>query len=130
MDRREFVTAGTLMAAQTVLGANDRVRIGLIGTGNRCMYLAGLLKTLPQAEIVAACDVYEPRRLAAVEKMGAQAAPVTDYREILDRKDIDAVVIGTPDHWHATMILQAIAAGKDVYCEKPVTHDLSEGEKL
>jgi predicted dehydrogenase len=133
VNRREFVTtavAGTLLASRRALGANDRVRIGLIGTGGRCMYLAELLKGLPGNEIVAACDVYEPRRLEAVEKMGPQTKPASDYREVLDRSDIDAVVIGAPDHWHVPMTLDAVAAGKDVYCEKPITHTLAEGDKL
>jgi predicted dehydrogenase len=133
VNRREFVTAaaaGTLFATKRVLGANDLIRIGLIGTGERCMYLASLLKSLPGNEIVAVCDVYEPRRLAAVEKMGPRAKPASDYREILDRNDVDGVVIGAPDHWHVRMTLDAVAAGKDVYCEKPVTHTLEEGDKL
>jgi len=133
VNRRDFVTtavAGTLLANRRALGANDRVRIGLIGTGGRCMYLAELLKGLPGTEIVAACDVYEPRRLEAVEKMGPQTKAASDYREVLDRSDIDAVVIGAPDHWHVPMTLDAVAAGKDVYCEKPITHTLAEGDKL
>jgi predicted dehydrogenase len=133
VNRREFVTtaaAGTLLAGQRALGANDRIRVGLIGTGQRCMYLAGLLKGLPGNEVVAACDVYEPRRLSAVEKMGPQAQPASDYRAVLDRNDVDAVVVAAPDHWHVTMTLDAVAAGKDVYCEKPVTHAIEEGDKL
>ncbi len=133
MNRRDFVTsatAATLLAPQHALGANDRIRIGLIGTGGRCTYLAGILKNLSGTEIAAACDVYEPRRLATAEKMGAGCQPAPDYRQVLDRRDIDAVVIGAPDHWHVPMTLDAVAAGKDVYVEKPVTHDLSEGEKL
>lgn len=133
MQRRDFLTssgAAVLLAPQRVLGANDRIRIGLIGAGGRCMYLARILKDVPGTEIVAACDVYEPRRLEAAEKMGPPAQPVADYREILDRKDVDAVVIGAPDHWHTPMTLDAVAAAKDVYVEKPVTHDVSEGEKL
>ena len=132
MNRREFVTtaAGTLLAGERVLGANDRIRIGLIGTGGRCMYLARLLKGLPGTEVVAACDVYEPRRLEAVEKMGPQTTPVSDYRDVLSRNDVDAVVIGAPDHWHVPMTLDAVAAGKDVYCEKPITHTIEEGDKL
>lgn len=94
------------------------------------MYLAGLLKGLAGTEIVAACDVYEPRRLEAAERMGPQAKPTGDYREVLDRNDVDAVVIGAPDHWHVPMTLDAVAAGKDVYVEKPVTHSLDEGDKL
>ena len=119
-----------MLAPQRALGANERVRIGLIGTGGRCQYLGGVLKNLAGAEIVGACDVYEPRRLEAAQKMGPQARPAADYREILDRRDVDAVVIGAPDHWHTPMTLDAVAAGKDVYVEKPVTHDLGEGEKL
>ncbi|HZT29319.1 MAG TPA: Gfo/Idh/MocA family oxidoreductase [Bryobacteraceae bacterium] len=133
MNRRDFVTAtatGTLLASGRVLGANDRIRIGLIGTGGRCMYLASLLKGLPGNEIVATCDVYEPRRLAAAEKMGPPARPVADYRAVLDDREIDAVVVGAPDHWHTPLTLAAVAAGKDVYCEKPVTHTVAEGPKL
>ena len=113
-----------------MLGANDRIRIGLIGTGGRCQYLGTVLKNLPGTEIVAVSDVYEPRRLAAAEKMGPQAETVEDYRKVLERKDVDAVVIGAPDHWHVAMTLDAVAAGKDVYCEKPVTRELSEGDRL
>ena len=77
------------------------------------MYLAGLLKAAADTEIVAACDVYEPRRLEAVAKMGPQTKAVADYREVLYAKDIDAVVIGSPDHWHTPMVLDAVAAGKE-----------------
>jgi len=104
--------------------------MGLLGTGGRCMYLAELLQSLPGNEIVAACDIYEPHRLEAVEKTGPHTTASADYREVLDRKDIDAVVIGAPDHWHVPMTLDAVAAGKDVYCEKPITHTLEEGDKL
>ncbi len=132
MKRRDFLTtaAGTLLAGSRVLGANDRVRIGLIGTGNRCMYLARLLDHLPANEIVAACDINELHRFAAVDTVGNQAKPVADYHEVLDRNDIDAVVIGAPDHWHVRMTLDAVAAGKDVYCEKPVTHTIEQGDLL
>ena len=94
------------------------------------MYLAELLQSLPANEIVAASDAYEPRRVEAAQRMGPQARPVGDYREILDDRNIDAVVIGAPDHWHVPMTLDAMSAGKDVYCEKPVTHNISEGDKL
>ena len=91
---------------------------------------AGVGKTRLLTEFVAACDAYEPRRLEAVDKLGAQTKQYLDYREVLDRNDIDAVMIGAPDHWHVPMTLDAVAAGKDVYVEKPVTHRLEEGDKL
>ena len=94
------------------------------------MYLAELLTGLPANEIVAACDINELRRAEAIDTLGKQAAPVADYRRVLDRNDIDAVVIGAPDHWHTRMTLDAVAAGKDVYCEKPITHSIEEGEGL
>jgi predicted dehydrogenase len=131
-DRRQFVRAALATAASysRVLGANDRIRIGAIGTGGRCQYLLGLLNKIELNDIVAVCDVYEPRRLEAKSKYGSQAQDYNDHREILDRKDIDAVVIGTPDHWHVPLLLDAIKAGKDAYCEKPVTHSVDEGEPL
>jgi predicted dehydrogenase len=80
--------------------------------------------------MTAICDVYEPRLLQAAEIAGTSALKVTDYRRILDNREIDAVVIGTPDHWHKTITLDAIAAGKDVYVEKPVSHSIAEGAEL
>jgi predicted dehydrogenase len=133
VNRRDFLkstTSASLLAQSKVLGANDRVRIGLIGAGGRGNFLAGLLASLPGNELVSACDVYEPRRQAAAKKMGSQAEATGDYRRVLDRRDVDAVVIATPDHWHTPMTLEAVAAGKDVYVEKPVTHHLSEGDAL
>jgi predicted dehydrogenase len=127
MNRRAFLATA---AAGSLLAASDRVRIGLIGTGSRCMMLADYLKAMAGVDIVTACDVYEPRRLAVAGSMGPQARPVLDYRDVLDRNDVDAVVIAAPDHWHTRMTLDAVAAGKDVYCEKPVTHTLAEGDLL
>ena len=135
-DRRTFfVTAsglalGTRMASAAVQGANDRIRIGVIGTGGRARSLMTHLKKLPGNEMTAICDVYEPRLLQAAEIAGASALKVSDYRRILDNREIDAVVIGTPDHWHKTITLDAIAAGKDVYVEKPVSHSIAEGAEL
>jgi predicted dehydrogenase len=132
VNRRNFVTtaAGTIAAAGRIPGANDRIRVALIGTGGRCNGLATHLKSIPGNEVVLACDVYPPRREAMCEKMGPQAKPVHDYRKVLDSRDVDAVVIAAPDHWHTRMVLDAVAAGKDVYCEKPVTHSVAEGEPL
>jgi predicted dehydrogenase len=131
--RRQFLRAATIATAASygrILGANDRIQVGAIGTGGRCQYLMGLLNKLGENNIVAVCDVYEPRRLQAKEKLAPAARDYVDYRAVLERNDIDAVVIGTPDHWHVPITIAAVRAGKDVYCEKPVTHSLAEGEPL
>ena len=134
--RRAFLTAATGMAvgvrlaASTAQGANERIRVGVIGTGGRARGLMNHLKRLPGNEMVAVCDVYEPRLLQAAEIAGSGAAKVNDYRRILDDRQIDAVVIGAPDHWHKTMTLDAGAAGKDVYVEKPVSHSIAEGAEM
>jgi predicted dehydrogenase len=134
--RRSFLTAasaliaGGRLAASSAQGSNDRIRIGVIGTGGRARGLMNLLKKLPGNDMVAVCDVYEPRLLQAAEIAGITAAKVADYRRILDDRQIDAVVIGTPDHWHKTITLDAVAAGKDVYVEKPVSHSIAEGAEM
>ena len=124
------VIAGARLAASQPQGAGDRIRIGVIGTGGRARNLMTLLKRLPGNELVAVCDVYEPRLLQAAEIAGPAAAKVADYRRMLDDRSIDAVVIGTPDHWHKTMTLDAVAAGKDVFVEKPVSHSIAEGAEM
>jgi predicted dehydrogenase len=123
------VAIGARASAQRALGPNDRVRIGVIGTGGRARALMNQLKTIAGAELAAICDVYEPRLLQAAEIAGS-APKEADYRRILDNRDIDAVLIGTPDHWHKTMTLDAVAAGKDVYVEKPVSHTIEEGAEM
>jgi predicted dehydrogenase len=132
-NRRDFLRNSVVLTALStsrILGANERVRIAGLGTGGRCSYLLSLASKAG-AEIVALCDVYEPRRLAAQEKLAPAArADYVDYRELLDRKDVDAVIIGSPDHWHVAMTLDAIQSGKDVYVEKPVSHTIEEGERL
>jgi predicted dehydrogenase len=135
-DRRTFFTAasglalGTRLAKASAQGANNRIRLGVIGTGGRARGLMNHLKRLPGNEMVALCDVYEPRTLQAAEIAGSAATKVADYRRILDDRGIDAVVIGTPDHWHKTITLDAVAAGKDVYVEKPVSHTIAEGAEM
>src|SRR5262245_26033504 len=93
-----YVVTSALSAAK-ILGANDRVRLGAIGTGGRARYLMGLLKNLPGNEQIAVCDVYEPNLDQAVALLGSSPKRFTDYRAMLDTKEIDAVVIGSPDHW-------------------------------
>jgi predicted dehydrogenase len=133
--RRQFLkasarsTAAWLSAAsyRSVLGANERVRTGLIGIG-----LIGKRHLLdfmaqPDVEIAAICEVYRPRLEEGVATSSGKAASFKDFRQMLDRKDIDAVVVSTPDHWHALMTILACAAGKDVYVEKPLTLFIKEG---
>jgi predicted dehydrogenase len=134
--RNSAIGAGAMisssrLAAANILGANDRIRLGAIGLGGRSRKsLTPLHKNQPDTEIVALCDVYETNLLRAVSEISGKAQQIRDYRAVLDDKSIDAVIIGTPDHWHAKMVLDAVQAGKDVYVEKPVTHSLDEGAAL
>ncbi len=107
----------------------ERIRVAGLGTGGRCQYLLGTLAKVGGAQIVAVCD-YEPRRAEAREKLAPDAREYEDYRQVLDRNDIDAVFIGSPDHWHVTMRVDALRVGKDVYVEKPVSHNVEEGGRL
>jgi predicted dehydrogenase len=131
-NRRRFLGAAIATAASygRILGANDRIRVGGIGTGSRGQYLLSNVAQIEGAEIVALCDVYEPHRLRAKSRYAPSASDTVDHRELLKRTDIDAVVVATPDHWHVPIIIDAVRAGKDVYCEKPVTHRLEEGDPL
>ena len=131
-NRRLFIGGALATAASygRVFGANDRIRIGAIGLGGRSQALIDALRKVGGYEIVALCDVYEPRRARAKASATPDATEHVDHREVLDRKDIDAVVIATPDHWHVAITIDAVRAGKDVYCEKPVTHTPAEGEPL
>src|ERR1700730_11015105 len=115
-----------------VIGANDRINIGSIGVGGRGTYLArefgGIGERTNGCQIVAVCDVYRKRARANAE---AHKCDMTlDYREILSRPDIDAVLIATPDHWHAKIAVEAMDNGKDVYVEKPMCHTIEEAKQL
>jgi predicted dehydrogenase len=129
--RRSFlVTSGlTALASTRVLGANDRLRIGVIGAGQRMKWLLDAADKITAYDIVAVSDVYGPHRDAVKERSNGAATTHLDYREVLD-KDFDAVIIASPDHWHVPIAVDAVKAGKDVYLEKPVTHTLEEGTPL
>ena len=131
-NRRRFLGAAVATAASygRIFGANERIRIAGIGTGGRGDYLLSNVAKLEGTELVGFCDVYEPHRLRSKSRYAATAPDYVDYREVLDRKDVDAVVVATPDHWHVPITIAAVRAGKDVYCEKPVTHTLAEGAPL
>src|ERR1700761_7484403 len=131
-DRRSFIIAGglTALASTRAFGANDVLRVGVIGAGGR---MRNLLDAADDSgtpfQIVAVSDVYGPRRDEVKERSKGLATTHLDYHEVL-AKDIDAVIIAAPDHWHVRMAVDALAAGKDVYLEKPVTHTLEEGATL
>jgi predicted dehydrogenase len=133
-NRRTFLIAGglTALASTRVFGSNEKLRIGVIGAGGR---MGGLLHSAENSgvpfEIASVCDVYTPHRdEVKTHACAANAATCGDYNQVLDDKSIDAVMIATPDHWHVRIAAAALAAGKDVYLEKPVTHTLEEGETL
>ncbi len=122
--------AGWAFPAIRAYGANETIRLAAIGTGGRCGAILKSLQMVPGVKVVGACDVYGPNLDAGLKLADSSAVGVADYRAILDRKDVDAVIIATPDHWHTPMTIAAVGAGKDVYVEKPVTHDLGEGKAI
>ena len=146
LSRREFIRVGAgtavmgsgretsilnpnvmLQASPRVAAPSDRVCFGSIGTGVRGCTLIRTALSCPGTEIVAACDLYDGRLAAAKEYAHKDLFTTKDYRAILDRQDIDAVFVATPDHWHAQIVQEACAAGKDVYCEKTLSHTVDEG---
>ena len=131
-NRRRFVgaTIATAASYSRILGANERIRIGAIGTGSRGQALLGALNQAASTDIVAICDVYQPHLVTTKAAHAPNADEYGDHRALLDRKDVDAVIIATPDHWHVRILTDALQAGKDAYCEKPVTHTLEEGEPI
>ncbi len=142
LSRREFVGAiGATAAASTLLGSSARaasaaetVRLGIIGAGSRGNQLLDLFLPHKDAEFAYVCDVDDKHSHDTAEKInkahGKMPKTCRDYREILDDKSIDGVVIATPDHWHALPTIHACQAGKDVYCEKPVAHNVIEGQMM
>lgn len=110
--------------------ANDQIQIALIGAGGMGTADANTAITVPGVKLIAACDLYDGRLEDAKRKWGSDISTTRDYREILNRKDIDAVIIATPDHWHKDIAVAAMNAGKSVYCEKPMVHDISEGPAM
>ena len=136
--RRKFIASSvaTTFAMSTskfrILGANNRLRIGIIGCGGLATgsHMPALMKMKESdnIELVAACDVYQPRLDNMVKETGAK--PFKQYKELLAQKDIDYVAVVTPEHWHAQMTLDALDAGKHVYCEKPMTWSIDQGKKV
>lgn len=110
--------------------ANDQIQIAVIGAGGMGTADTDTAITVPGVKLVAACDLYTGRLADAKKRWGSDIFTTADYREILERPDIDAVIIATPDHWHKDISVAAMNKGKSVYCEKPMVHDISEGSAV
>src|SRR3954454_22789042 len=131
--RRDFArTAGvaTALSYSRVQGANDRVRMGYIGLGNRGDQVHDAFLEHGDQQTVAVCDLKDGYMDFAIRKSRATPKKYSDYKKLLEDKDVDAVVIATPDHWHALMFVDACHAGKDVYVEKPLSLTVAEGRKM
>lgn len=126
MQRRTFLS---MAAAGAAAGANDRVRGGIIGAGNRGKYLTANFKEIG-VEMAAVCDVYEPNLGGGLKAASAGAKGYSHYHELLADKSLDIVVVATPDHWHAPMVIDAVEAGKDVYVEKPMAHTIEAADQV
>ncbi len=136
LSRRGFLEMNAALAAsmQAKVAANDRVRVAFVGCGARAHELMAAVMAHPQFEIAAVCDAYTGRVERAVDRVkdtrGTTPRILKDYREAIGDKSLDALVVATPDHWHKVMVLDAMAAGKDVYCEKPLTYASKEGPEI
>ncbi|MDW8029437.1 MAG: Gfo/Idh/MocA family oxidoreductase [Armatimonadota bacterium] len=140
MKRREFLSS-SIGASIAILASksfgqegksspNERIGLGFIGVGPRGMALLHEFRQFPDVDIVAVCDVHQERVDKAVGATGGKAVGLKDFRQVLDRKDVDAVVISTPPHWHALNSILACQAGKDVYCEKPMCLTVAEAKAM
>jgi predicted dehydrogenase len=139
LSRRQFTTTSLTAAGLVAAGfsatargfyANETLRVGCIGTGGRCRRLMQDLAKIDGVKITAVCDVWDYHLAEGKKLADAKATETKDFRALLERDDIDAVVIGTPDHLHVPITVAACQAGKDVYVEKPLTHDLAEGQSV
>ena len=110
--------------------ASESIVLGFIGVGGMGTGLLNIFKGFPDVRVAAVCDVYEPHLRRAQSAADGKPEAYSDFRKLLDRKDLDAVVVATPDHWHAIPTIMACQAGKDVYCEKPLTHRIAEGRAV
>ncbi len=137
MNRREFVKntvavpALTALSASRIPGANERIGLALIGCGGRGTGVARSMLTAGNVEYRTMCDVYDQQAMSASKRLADGHATIAkDFRKVLEQKDIDAVHIATPDHWHAMPTVLAVEAGKDVYVEKPMTLTVHEGQAV
>lgn len=134
--RRDFIAGGALGLTFTAaswnkaLGANDRVRLGVIGTGNRGSDVMSVFLKEADVEVTSLCDCYDKHLDGALKMTEGKAKTYTDYRALLDSKDVDAVLVATPDQWHKQMAIDTCKAGKDIYIEKPLTFSIDEGHEI
>jgi len=135
ISRRTFHAAAgalalTAASAGRVLGANERVQLGFIGVSNRGGQLLDAFTKLNDIQVTALCDVFEPSLEKAKQRFDGKTATFGDFRKLIESKDVDAVVVATPDHWHAIQTITACRNGKDVYCEKPLSITIREGRRM
>ncbi|MBI2948435.1 MAG: Gfo/Idh/MocA family oxidoreductase [Verrucomicrobia bacterium] len=140
LTRRAFLKQTGLASTAVALGpafnlsraasSNDTIQVGVIGTGGRARGLMQVLAKIPKVKITAVCDLYDAHLSSAKQIADASAFATKEYETLLERKDVDAVLIGSPDHWHVKMTVDACAAGKDVYVEKPLTHSRDDGKTV
>src|SRR6476619_6372688 len=133
LTRRDLAKGAALATALSysrILGANDRVGVGYIGLGNRGDQVHDAFLEHGDSQTVAVCDLRDDYMDFAIKKSRATPKKYTDYRKLLEDKDVDAAVIATPDHWHALMFVDACHAGKDVYVEKPLSLTVGEGRRM
>ncbi|MGB9415728.1 MAG: Gfo/Idh/MocA family oxidoreductase, partial [Acidobacteriaceae bacterium] len=143
LDRRRFIQAAAMAAtaaatnlkpllaqSASTRSPNDTIQLALIGAGIQGQHDTGIAIQVPGVKLVAAADCYDGRLAHCKEVWGQDVFTTRDYREILARKDVDAVLIATPDHWHKTAAIDAMKAGKDVYLEKPMIHIYPDGPQI
>ncbi len=131
--RRNFLQGAVITAAGPQAArpaANDRITVGMIGTGARAQELMEAIQQHPQAEIVGVVDAYKGRVERAIDRTHGRAKAYATHHDLLAAREIDAVVVATPDHWHKQIIVEALKAGKDVYSEKPLTYRSAEGLEI
>ncbi|MGC4055795.1 MAG: Gfo/Idh/MocA family oxidoreductase [Paludibaculum sp.] len=122
--------AATALSYGRIFGANEKIHMGYVGLGNRGDQVHNAFLEHGDQETVAVCDLRDDYMDFAIKKSRATPKKYTDYKKLLDDKNVEAVVVATPDHWHALMFVEACHAGKDVYCEKPLSLTVWEGRRM